>query len=590
MSAGLSERVKDHLRKIYPDTDLDYLAKQVLEHFRPPCNALEGKPFGSGSPHWSQEDMVLITYANSVVEPDQRPLETLCRFLKQYLESVFSIIHILPFFPFSSDDGFAVMDYYKVNPDVGEWKDIACIADRFRLMSDLVVNHTSSRSGWFENFKKGLDPGKNYYVTANPGDDLSKVVRPRTSPLLNEIQTPAGPRYVWCTFSHDQVDLDFKNPDVLLEFISIIRYYLDKGVQVFRLDAIAFLWKEINTTCLHLAQTHEIIKLFRTLLQARFPHALLITETNVPSKENISYLGNGDQAHVIYNFPLPPFLLNTLITGNSELLVTWLESLPETPPGATFLNFIASHDGIGLRPVEGYFSAKQLDRLIDCMKSFGGRISTRALNDHECNPYEINISLWDALKGTWKNGPDQFQLQRFICAHAVMLCLKGIPAFYIHSILGTKNDYHRRDNLQSNRAVNRHIWEYDLLRHELDSSHSHHHQVFYNLTRIVGIRKTQQAFHPDAEQRVYDMGSQLVAVKRTAGSGQGMEIQTLFCIHNISDRIANIWASVLPPFCRRLYGTDLITGKSISLDREIFLTPYQFMWIRLEKRACSTTR
>lgn len=117
-----------------------------------------------------------------------------------------------------------------------------------------LVNHTSSRIRWFENFKKGIHPGKDYYVTVDPERDLSQVIRPRTTPLLREVATPDGPRHVWCTFSHDQVDLDFNNPDVLMEFLPIIRHYLDNGVQIFRLDAVAFLWKEICTTCLHLAR------------------------------------------------------------------------------------------------------------------------------------------------------------------------------------------------------------------------------------------------------------------------------------------------------------------------------------------------
>ena len=213
-----------------------------------------------------------------------------------------------------------------------------------------------------------------------------------------------GARQVWCTFSHDQVDLNFKNPQVLMEVLNIIAFYLKMGVRLFRLDAVAFLWKEPCTICLHLEQTHEIIRLFRTLIGHVAEDALIITETNVPSLENFSYLGRGDEAHIIYNFPLPPLLLHTLVTGDSRALIQWLKTLPSPMPGTGWLNFIASHDGIGLRPVEGILSDLELDRLIEGVKTFGARISVRALNDHQSNPYEINISLWDAFKGTLEEG------------------------------------------------------------------------------------------------------------------------------------------------------------------------------------------
>lgn len=566
-------RVKAHFEKIYPEQDHDAFTRRALDIFR-----TGPLPAPGPAPPWSQEDMVLITYGNSIMAPDEMPLKTLYEFLTHRLGDLFSIVHILPFFPYSSDDGFAVMDYNKVNPALGRWEDIREIAERWRLMADLVINHTSSRAYWFENFKKGEHPGKDYYVTADPCCDLSCVIRPRTSPLLREVPTPQGPRHVWCTFSHDQVDLDFKNPEVLFEFLAIIRFYLEQGVRLFRLDAVAFLWKELCTTCLHLAQTHEIIKLFRTLIEVFAPDALIITETNVPSLENISYLGEGDEAHLVYNFPLPPFLVNTMVTGDSRLLVQWLKESPDLAPGTTCLNFIASHDGIGLRPVEGYFSDDQMADLLACMKAFGGRISTRALNDHEANPYEINISLWDAMQGTIEGGPDAHQLARYLCAHAVMLCLKGIPAFYIHSILGTENDVERRANLRSNRAVNRHIWEFDRLTAFLDDPASHHARVFSSLSDLAALRRTQPAFHPDAYQAIHDLGASVVAVERRTRKEAGGENQTLFCLHNITDRETQI---TLPDLSCPLKqdGVDLLTGTPMEKEGRYLLPAYGFFWI-----------
>ncbi len=578
--ACLFDEVRAYLECIYPDKKINDLARQAIAVFEPIHDSLDDACV-SGVPLWSEKDIALITYGNSLVEEGTRPLRTLDRFLRDYTHDRFSIVHILPFFPYSSDDGFAVMDYYTVNQSLGDWDDISRIAGRCRLMADLVINHTSSRARWFENFKKGVHPGKDYYVTVDPESDLSKVIRPRTSPLLREVVTPDGPRHVWCTFSHDQVDLDFKNPDVLMEFLSIIRHYLDNGVQVFRLDAVAFLWKDICTTCLHLVQTHKIVKLMRTLIQAHNPRAMIITETNVPARENLSYFGIGDEAQVIYNFPLPPFLLNTMATGNSKGITDWLKSNPDIMISTTCLNFIASHDGIGLRPVEDYFSQQEMKRLIELMKAFGGRISTRALNDQKDNPYEINISLWDAMKGTMNGGqnqfePDPFQADRFICAHAIMLALKGIPAIYIHSLLATENDYDRRDNLRSNRAVNRHIWDYPELCNKLADPHDHHHQVFSRLCILMDIRKKQKAFHPDAGQTAFNINRKVVAFQRRPVDDT--PAPALLCIHNICNQTITIPSKDLPEKWRK-DGMDLISGEVLPLDNALDLAPYQSVWI-----------
>ncbi len=573
----IKDRVCAHFEKIYPKKDCSVLTQKALEIFKQDISCSDD--VSDDTLKWSQKDIILITYGNTLIDKDAPPLKTLHHFLNVYLKELISIVHILPFFPYSSDEGFAVMDYYRVNPSLGDWEDIQAIAEDFRLMSDLVINHTSSRSTWFENFKKGRHPGRDYYVTVDPLSDLSQVIRPRTSPLLREVKTPEGSRHVWCTFSHDQVDLNFKNPDVLIEFLHIVKFYLEKGVQVFRLDAVAFLWKELCTTCLHLDQTHEIIKLLRTLVETVNPQTLLITETNVPSEENISYLGKGDEAHIIYNFPLPPLLLNTMITGDSQALVQWMTSVPHLLPGTSCLNFIASHDGIGLRPVEGFLSQAETDRLVGCMKSFGAKISTRALNEQQSNPYEINISLWDAFKGTIESQPDQWQLERFVCAHAVMLCLQGIPAFYIHSLLGTPNDYERMENLQNNRAINRHIWEAQKLYRNLEEKDSHHYKVFAALRWLIDLRKQQSAFHPQSGQSIIPVDSRMVVIYRTAQSLPEKTEEAILCVYNITQKPVSCEVGAFSP-TGFSGGLDLMSKKKIKIDDKLELLPYSFLWIK----------
>lgn len=572
MSEPLKSKLTGMLEVVYPDLDCGFLSEKLLKTMGLAPNQ-EAPPAHQN--HWDESDVVLITYADTIRRADEKPLVTLHEFLTDCLADAVSAVHILPFFPYSSDDGFSVMDYLAVNESHGTWEDIERIAGDFKLMADLVINHMSARSRWFENFRKRVDPGKDYFFEASLQDDLTAVVRPRTSPLLNPVMTEDGERYVWCTFSEDQVDLNFANPKVLIEFIAIIRRYLERGVILFRLDAVAFLWKEPGTPSIHLQQTHELIKILRLLIEHHSPQAVVITETNVPNRENLTYFGNANEAHAIYNFSLPPLLIHTLVTGNCRHLKTWLMSMPPAQMGTTYLNFIASHDGVGLRPTDGLLSEDERQGLINTMESFGGKVSYRRTEDGRDQPYEMNIALYDALKGTIRGGADHWQLQRFLCAHTVMLALEGIPAFYIHSLLATENDYERAEHTGRLRSINRGQWNLDAIESELANPLSHHSQAFKELKRLIAIRRRQPAFHPNATQFTLHLGLQLFGFWRQSMRRD----QSIFCIHNISDEVQQIALSDI-----NLIGTeewvDLISGLRVDdLSGDITLKPYQSVWL-----------
>jgi sucrose phosphorylase len=572
VSNALHHKLAAMLGVVYPTLDASALATGLLETMGL-ADAAPAPPAHQNN--WDEADVMLITYADTIQAAGEKPLKTLHRFLDDCLSDTVSVVHILPFFPYSSDDGFSVMDYLAVNESHGEWSDIEAIAGGYKVMSDLVINHMSARSRWFENFRKRVDPGKDYFFEARPSDDLSAVVRPRTSPLLTAVQTDDGERHVWCTFSEDQVDLNFANPRVLNEFVGIIRYYLERGVTYFRMDAVAFLWKEVGTPSIHLQQTHELIKILRLLIEHHTPASVVITETNVPNRENLTYLGNANEAHVIYNFSLPPLLINTLVTGNCRHLKTWLMSMPPAQMGTTYLNFIASHDGVGLRPTDGLLDENEKQRLINTMESFGGKVSYRRTPDGKDQPYEMNIALFDALKGTAERGADHWQLQRFLCAHSVMLALEGIPAFYIHSLLGSENDYDRMENTGRFRSINRSQWQIDRMESQLADPQSHHYRVFTELKRLIAIRRRQPAFHPNATQFTLHLGLQLFGFWRQSMRRD----QSIFCIHNITDEVQDVSLAEI-----NLIGTDhwrdLISGMAIDdLSGSITLKPYQSVWL-----------
>ncbi len=570
--SDLQLRLQEHLEVIYPGNNNLDLGQRLLEAM---CLAPDTPSPASHRNLWDESDNILITYGDSVLDGNETPLTTLHRLLKMYLKDTIRGVHILPFFPYSSDDGFSVMDYSVVNPALGDWDDIVAISKDFRLMSDLVLNHASARSRWFDNFKKRESPGKDYFFEADPGADLSDVVRPRNSPLLTTIDTDDGERHVWCTFSEDQVDLNFANPEVVIEFASIIRQYLESGVQMFRLDAVAFLWKEIGTSCVHLPQTHEIIKLYRTLIEHHTPDAVVITETNVPNRENLTYFGNANQAHMIYNFSLPPLLVHTLLGGDCRHLKTWMMSMPPAQSGTAYLNFIASHDGIGLRPLDGLLDENEIERMLECMREFGGMVTMRRSREGHDKPYEMNIALFDALQGTIEGGRDTLQLDRFICAHAIMLGLEGIPAFYIHSLFGTENDYLRVENTGRARTINRHIWQDTELQAALADESGHHQAVFRQLTRLIDIRSSQSAFHPNATQFTMHLGTSIFAFWR-----QSMDRgQSIFCLYNVTVEEQTVKLADI-----NLTGTelwkDLISGNLYEdVKGELVLAPYQSVWL-----------
>ncbi len=604
--ASLHSKVVHLLEEIYSSVELatkdpgftgfDGLASELITGMR--LDQQCTPPPAHHNP-WSQEDVVLISYGDTflpaeALETDkqdsgrdapkgiaaeasaerEKPLQVLKHFMDEYCDGVINSIHILPFFPFSSDDGFSVIDFSSVNESLGDWSHIYDIAQSYRLMGDLVINHCSSRSLWFQNFVKGEGPGHDYFYTTHELADVSQVVRPRTSPLLKAVETAKGTQHVWCTFSHDQVDLDFSNPQVLKQFVSICRQYLDMGVRIFRLDAVAFLWKQAGTSCINLPQTHMLVRLLRLLIEHAETETVIITETNIPNRENLSYFGNANEAHCVYNFSLPPLLVNTLLTGRCHHLKMWMMSMPPAQNGTTYFNFIASHDGIGLRPVEGLLDESETNLMVKTLQDFGGRVSWRALDSGETKPYEINIALFDALQGTIA-GKDGLGVARFLCAHAIMFALEGIPGVYVHSLLGTRNDYARMEHTGHNRSINRHQWCYDELQRKLGEPDSDHALVFAQMKRLLTIRTQQAAFHPNATQFTLHLGEAIFGFWRQSHDRR----QSIFCISNISDREQPLQLSDINLIVTDDW-RDLISGEWLP-ENDVVLTlkPYQTLWL-----------
>lgn len=521
----------------------------------------------------TQRDVVLITYGDSFRRDGEPPLAVLRRFLTEQAAGTVSIVHLLPFFPYSSDDGFSVVDYKAVDPSLGTWEHVEALGGDFELMFDLVINHVSSRSREFQEYLRGNPAFADFFIAVEPGADLSAVFRPRALPLTTRFETDRGPVQVWTTFSEDQIDLNFANPEVLLYMAEVLLFYLSRGASIIRLDAIAYLWKEPGTSCLHLPQTHTMVKLLRDLVDHAAPHAKILTETNVPHRENLSYFGDGnDEAHMVYNFALPPLTAHALLSGDASVLTRWAAGLKLPSDRTWFYNFTASHDGIGVLPAQGLLTREQIDRLAAAALQRGGRIGYKSNPDGSRTAYELNISLFDLLSDPAGGEPAETTAARFLASQAVALTLAGLPALYYHSLVGSGNDQEGVRRTGTARAINREKLDLERLAAELGQPGSRRSLVMGGLKRLLSVRRELPAFHPSGSQRVLELDRRVLAVERTPPEGPERPSARgpVLALINMSGK----QVSLRPGHpCKR----DVLSGT--RFDGEIHLEPYQVVWL-----------
>ena len=574
LKKDFSEKVKQYLFQIYSN---DLSKKQINNLFLNIKSIFTQPMKRSKNELWSEKDFLLITYADSIKKNNQKNLITLNSFLKKYCKE-FSYIHILPFFPFSSDDGFAVEDYKKIKIEHGSWKDLKKITKTFDIMVDLVINHCSSKNKLFKNFLEDKNPGKDFFINSEKKFPKSnKIVRPRSSDLSKKVLVDGKNNYVWCTFGHDQVDFDFRNPNVLLYFFEIIKFYLDQDIKALRLDAVAFLWKELGTRCINLPQTHNIIRLIRLIIDRFYNKTLIITETNIPSHENLTYFGNNNEAHCIYNFSLAPLLIHAVVSGNSFYLKKWSRGMPPAQENNSYLNFLSTHDGIGMRPVEGILPENEIQKYFNFFKKQGGLFSYRT-NAGKKSVYEVNITLLEAFKECY-NGKDKFVLERFILAHTILFSMEGIPAIYIQNYLGSKNDNAKVKKTNSFRSINRRNWNFDSLVKIFKNKSNINSKILHSLNRLMVLRKKQIAFHPNATQFTLQLGDIFFGIWRQSIDRS----QSIFCISNLTNVKQKI--SLLDI---NLISTnnwfDILSNKKIkNIGDELLFKPYQTFWITNKK-------
>ena len=575
----LSVILKRWLGKIYTDhspKEIADVVSQMLQLLKANRD-IKDLTLNRFSASWDSSSTVLITYPDAVLRKGESSLKTLSELIDNELGNIAKIIHILPFLKSTSDGGFSVSSHKELDPKFGDWDDLRSFSENHIIMADLVLNHVSASHPWVQDFIQSKLPGSEYIYSPNNIDCWNKVIRPRNSSLFINLSTKNGNKNAWTTFGPDQIDLNWNNPSILIEFLKLIILYLRNGVRWIRLDAVAFIWKEKDTTCLHREEVHKIVRFLRFQLEHLVKNAVLITETNVPEKENLSYLTSGDEAHLAYNFPLPPLLLESLLSNKSDLLNTWLSSWPEFPVMTSYLNFTASHDGIGLRALEGLMNQERFHKLLVNCEKRGGLISHRKMQNGEDSPYELNISWWSAMSDSGVD-PSYLQLQRFLLSQMFVISLRGVPAFYLPAILASENDLSTFGKTGQRRDLNREKFNADSLESKLSNKNSLASQIISFLNNAIEVRSKEESFHPESSMKCLSTDrSDFVIISR------GESIQKVWAIHNMTNTRLNLSLrdTILLEEDLCSYNCKDCLTNQLFTESKLEFEPYNVKWIKL---------
>lgn len=554
-----------------------------VHHAHKPQALIDAEQGLDPAERFTEQDMVLITYADSIKGDHGATLKALHRFVKTHNRGAINTVHLLPFFPYSSDRGFAVVDFDAVDPKMGTWECVRELGADYDLMFDAVVNHCSSRSEMFRGYLRGNPQYKDFFIAYDSPDDLtadqrSKIFRPRTSDILTRFDTIEGPKYVWTTFSEDQIDFNFRNPQVLLTVLSGLLFYVRRGADILRLDAVTYLWSEPGTECIHLSETHAIVKLLRDVMDTVAPGVALITETNVPHEQNISYFGDGsDEAHMVYNFALPPLVLHTFYSQDATAISRWAAGLRTYSKTSTFFNMLDTHDGIGVMGVKGILTPKEIGNLVEQAEEHGAFISYKSTEAGE-EPYEINSTWWSAINRDDGRDDLALQVKRYVASRTMALVLKGVPGVYTHGALGLSNNPKLVAESGVKRDINRGLIDPDYFAARLEDPSSKR-SLLQQAYRGMGLIRTRnRAFHPQGEQRVLSLSPEVFAVLRISPEGDRQVLSLI----GVTEQPTSVEIPLHELGMRESQWRDLISGgewqarhRRLSIDLE----PYGILWL-----------
>lgn len=624
-------RVEADLESVYGNNTHDLLQALKLLAAEFSGNTMRRGP--GGRARLSESSAALICYADSIVDSTgtKTPIQALTDVVKSiHLARTLPIVHLLPFFPWDTDRGFSVKDYYQVDPHCGSWDDLRPLAKEVELMFDFVANHASIENPLVQRalIARHLSSEHPLYAEAAPyldfviaysedelPDDahLQALARPRPNPVLTRysvIETPdnkcrailgepssshadvLGQGYVWTTFSRPknqdgteatrQVDLNFKNPKVFLESLRILLFYVERGASLIRLDAIGYIWKRLGSTSLHEPEVHALLAATKEVLTLASPHVITIAEVNEPQDKAFTYLGTTEkeESDLVYQFAHFPLAIHALLTQNGQYYTEWLSSLFEVD-GRQFVTVLGSHDGLGLKPVRNILPEEELERLSSILiEEHGGRPNYASLPGGQQIVYEICGTPWDLINNSSAAEPFELQKQRYLAVVGLGLLVRGLPAFYINGVFGTRN-YTPDGGLDENRTVNREVFSNESLLATLKDRTSHYRNVFEALQEILLKRSTQPAFG-SLTNPTQPIQTNCQAVVAAVIPGEAPQ-DALLCLVNVSSdpQEVVIETDTFEPGERP---SDILSGAPVSPGPNgivnASLAAYQIAWIK----------
>jgi sucrose phosphorylase len=313
-----------------------------------------------------------------------------------------------------------------------------------------------------------------------------------------------------------------------------------------------------------------------------------VTETNVPHEQNISYFGDGtDEAHMVYNFALPPLVLHTFYSEDTAAISEWAAGL-ELPSGHTHLfNMLDTHDGIGVQGVKGILERKQIDALIERAEEHGAYVSFKPTDEGE-EPYEINCTWWSAINYDGSDEPIAFQVKRYVASRSLALVLKGIPGIYTHGAIALPSDHALVEKTGIKRDVNRGVIDTEIFREHLHQPGSKRSLLRLEQREISKMRTRHRAFHPRGEMRVLTPSVSVFAVLRISPEGD----RRVLALTNVTGEVVHIDVPTAELSVPDTNWYDLVSGEHLSASGEVLsveLGPYDVVWLvptreRLEDR------
>lgn len=590
VDANPATRIAVRLRRLYGDESATVMLPAVhalVERWR--AHFAEAPPTrdaGRTRPRLDAAHIVLIAYGDHLQRPGEAPLATLGDWCRAHLRGCISTVHVLPFHPSTSYEGYAISDYRAVDPALGGWRDLERLNGDFDLMMDFVLNHCSASHPWFRQFLADQEPGRRYFLTLPDPETpwLRGVARARNSPLLHPFSTRNGVRHVWTTYSPDLIDLEWREPTLCLEMLDILLDMVAHGARMIRLDAFVYVWKRAGTSCVNQPENHELIGLFQDVLAAAGcgATAILPSITNVSQAENYAYFPErkgARKADLIYHLPLSALLLHALYAHDAGTLTRWLRDLPPAPPGCAYLNLAATHDGVGLTWLKGILPEAEVQAVIAAAVARGAMVSSRRPTcDAEAGPWEINTT-WFSACAPEAGESASCHVERFLATQSVVLALRGVPAMYLPLFLAGVNDSARVAATGDARAINRGRFDAATWEAAAAVPDSPQAAVLQQLPGLLRVRGAHAAFDPAGAQVLVDTGQAAVlGILRIAPDGG----ERVLCLTNFGRSVVCLpepLAGVTSDPDGRVVRQDLITGETMP-SGPLTLRPYQVLWLR----------